>query len=411
MDQRNPSDDKRRAIEGLLGPQGSEENPELPDDYSVTGIGTTSRPPPARRRGISVGAAALIALVIIIIGLIVAVLILAKDQVFALLGGGGDQHALVRELRDEIQELRASVAAQPTAEPVEVENLRQANEALRATVEEQSEQIRQLQDELGELHDRATSPQPADGDESDAALRSRLQEALRRAEALERENTTLRHVSRQQEAAELELELLRNDNQSLREELNSLRTQLGNAESRLSDLAASSAGDRSSSEQLEEINSEYRRVLALLQELRTSNQEKDRRIEELSDENAVLRQRLASTGQTSEELAAAGRTSTQPSRRSAEVTGPTPIEIVRPEYPLSAQRRRVSGIVVVRVLVGEEGAVLEAEVLSSPDPLGSLDRAALEAARRWRFEPARSDGATLRYWYEIPFEFAGRNQE
>ncbi len=57
------------------------------------------------------------------------------------------------------------------------------------------------------------------------------------------------------------------------------------------------------------------------------------------------------------------------------------------------------------MLVSEHGDVLETEVLSSPDPLGALDRAALEAAKRWKFDPARRDGSPVQIWYVIPMQF------
>ena len=72
-------------------------------------------------------------------------------------------------------------------------------------------------------------------------------------------------------------------------------------------------------------------------------------------------------------------------------------------------RRQVGGIVQVRVLVGTGGNVLDAEVVSSPDPLGSLDREALRAARLWKFQPASRGGVPVKVWYNIPMEFKPRS--
>lgn len=56
-----------------------------------------------------------------------------------------------------------------------------------------------------------------------------------------------------------------------------------------------------------------------------------------------------------------------------------------PDYPRVAVLRRLEGTVVVRMIVDLSGQVLEVEVVSSSGH-GFLDRAALKAARRYRFE-------------------------
>ena len=81
-----------------------------------------------------------------------------------------------------------------------------------------------------------------------------------------------------------------------------------------------------------------------------------------------------------------------------------PLDVVPPVYPPRCRRLGIEGTVRVRVLVGERGRPLEVVVgKSSGDP--SLDEAALDAVRRWRFEPARRDGAPIRAWATVPIEF------
>jgi TonB family protein len=61
---------------------------------------------------------------------------------------------------------------------------------------------------------------------------------------------------------------------------------------------------------------------------------------------------------------------------------------VYPAYPDTARRLGIQGTTTLRVQVGADGQVGEVNVVQSaghPD----LDRAAADAVRRWRFEPAR----------------------
>ena len=77
---------------------------------------------------------------------------------------------------------------------------------------------------------------------------------------------------------------------------------------------------------------------------------------------------------------------------------------VRPSYPASAKRLEVQGTTLLRVHVLENGRVGDVSVDQSaghPD----LDRAATEAVRRWRFEPARRGNEAIAMWVRIPVEF------
>ena len=71
------------------------------------------------------------------------------------------------------------------------------------------------------------------------------------------------------------------------------------------------------------------------------------------------------------------------------VKPPTKIKDVRPEYPPAAQQARVSGVVIIEVRIGTDGAVEDAQVLRS---IPLLDQAALDAVRQWRFTPTLLNG-------------------
>ncbi len=62
-----------------------------------------------------------------------------------------------------------------------------------------------------------------------------------------------------------------------------------------------------------------------------------------------------------------------------------------PRYPSQALRHGERGTVVVRVDVGPDG-VPTSTGISSGSGSRSLDRAAVDAVRRWRFRPAHADG-------------------
>jgi protein TonB len=62
-----------------------------------------------------------------------------------------------------------------------------------------------------------------------------------------------------------------------------------------------------------------------------------------------------------------------------------------PSYPLDAARRGEQGTVTLRLTIGTDGGVLDAEVAkSSGSP--RLDRAALTRIETWHFKPAMRDG-------------------
>lgn len=64
----------------------------------------------------------------------------------------------------------------------------------------------------------------------------------------------------------------------------------------------------------------------------------------------------------------------------------------------------VTGSVVLRALVGPHGDTQELRVWrSSGNPL--LDNAALAAARRWAFAPARNGPHPIAAWVEVPVHF------
>jgi len=77
---------------------------------------------------------------------------------------------------------------------------------------------------------------------------------------------------------------------------------------------------------------------------------------------------------------------------------------VYPTYPASARRSGLQGTARLRVEVLADGRVGEILVeVSAGHP--DLDRAATDAVRRWRFEPARRGPEPVASWVLLPVEF------
>ncbi|MBU1231153.1 MAG: TonB family protein [Proteobacteria bacterium] len=78
---------------------------------------------------------------------------------------------------------------------------------------------------------------------------------------------------------------------------------------------------------------------------------------------------------------------------------------IKPVYPMDARRRGISGQVLLRLFVDVEGGVREVNV-ERAEPSGIFEDAAVEAARKWRFEPAVFKGAPVGVWMTLPVRFA-----
>lgn len=75
-----------------------------------------------------------------------------------------------------------------------------------------------------------------------------------------------------------------------------------------------------------------------------------------------------------------------------------------PRYPAVARRRGFQGNVVLEVLVGPDGNVIELHVLSSSGyPI--LDRAAKSSVKNWIFEPGMRGQEKVEMWVRVPIRF------
>jgi TonB family protein len=86
-----------------------------------------------------------------------------------------------------------------------------------------------------------------------------------------------------------------------------------------------------------------------------------------------------------------------------EITMPVLVEKVNPVYPPSAREEKVTGTVIVNTVVTEDGMVDAIEVVESPDE--RLSAAAVEAIKKWQFEPALCDGKPVAVYYNLTVNF------
>ena len=75
----------------------------------------------------------------------------------------------------------------------------------------------------------------------------------------------------------------------------------------------------------------------------------------------------------------------------------------KPKYPEIARKAMMEGTVIVKVLVGPSGAVLDAQIMQGANPL--LNASALAAARKCKFIPGKQRNIPVKAWMALPFNF------
>ena len=86
------------------------------------------------------------------------------------------------------------------------------------------------------------------------------------------------------------------------------------------------------------------------------------------------------------------------------MTAPRVKKKVEPTFPPGANAFAVSGILIVEVVIDEKGTVSSARVLRAL-PAPTLSYTALEAVKRWRFEPATENGTPVQAFFTLTVNF------
>jgi len=74
-----------------------------------------------------------------------------------------------------------------------------------------------------------------------------------------------------------------------------------------------------------------------------------------------------------------------------------------PAYPASLRSRKIDGVVTVLFVVDSNGRVTNAKVEKSSDP--AFDKPALDAVRKWKFDPAMKEGRKVSAKMRAPIRF------
>ena len=82
---------------------------------------------------------------------------------------------------------------------------------------------------------------------------------------------------------------------------------------------------------------------------------------------------------------------------------PVPVRTVAPDVPSSFSRSGNVGLVTITFTVDEKGNVQDPSVVKSTH--AELEEPALTAIKKWRFKPAKKDGAAVSVHVTIPIKF------
>jgi bla regulator protein blaR1 len=88
------------------------------------------------------------------------------------------------------------------------------------------------------------------------------------------------------------------------------------------------------------------------------------------------------------------------------ITSPKLLYEVKPSYTSEAMRAKIQGVILLSVIVLDDGTVGDVEIVRSLDPDFGLDEEAVNTLKQWIFEPARKDKkpVTVRIDVEMSFK-------
>ncbi|HVH28290.1 MAG TPA: energy transducer TonB [Vicinamibacterales bacterium] len=84
------------------------------------------------------------------------------------------------------------------------------------------------------------------------------------------------------------------------------------------------------------------------------------------------------------------------------VQPPVRIVNVNPVYPAEAQAAGIEGVVILEIVIGEDGSVIEEQVVQS---IPELDQAAIDAVLQWRYEPTLLNGQPVEVEMTVTINF------
>ena len=82
---------------------------------------------------------------------------------------------------------------------------------------------------------------------------------------------------------------------------------------------------------------------------------------------------------------------------------PQPLRTPPPAYPAQLKQDNVSGMVLLDVVINDEGAVTEVAVVKST--LADFEAPSLQAVKAWRFRPGMISGKPVAVRLRLPVKF------
>ena len=92
------------------------------------------------------------------------------------------------------------------------------------------------------------------------------------------------------------------------------------------------------------------------------------------------------------------------------VKAPRLIREVKPTYTEGAMRRKVQGIVEMKVVVLEDGTVGD-DVIVTKSLDDELDQQAIQAMKQWKFQPGTKDDKPVRVQVNVEMTFTLRDKK
>lgn len=87
----------------------------------------------------------------------------------------------------------------------------------------------------------------------------------------------------------------------------------------------------------------------------------------------------------------------------SKIEPPVPVRTSAPDYPAELRREGVSGLVMVKCQIDVQGNVTETEIEKSSN--AAFEKPAITAVKKWKFKPAKQDGAPVAIKVSIPIKF------
>lgn len=75
---------------------------------------------------------------------------------------------------------------------------------------------------------------------------------------------------------------------------------------------------------------------------------------------------------------------------------------VPPVYPADARKNKLTGVVVLHILIAKDGSVAKVDVISGPD---EFRQSAIDAVKQWKYKPTTLNGTPVQVLTQVNLNF------